>query len=232
MEQISTLIVEDDPMVMQINKQYINKIQGFKLIATAETGRSAVEQVKVYHPQLVILDIYLPDIDGLQTLQEIRSLNLPTDVIVVTAAKDVETIQNAFRLGAVDYIVKPFRFERLKDALESYYSVNSKLQGQSILTQEEIDGMKNLKNSMGEIKSSAALPKGLNQITLKQILLCLRRGRSGMSAEQVAEVVGLARVTARRYLEYLEKTGKVQLEVQYGSVGRPVNRYNLNELQM
>ncbi|MDW7673165.1 MAG: response regulator [Bacillota bacterium] len=228
METIKILIVEDDPMVMQVNKQYVDEIEGFELIATAESGREAIQQVKIHQPQLVILDVYLPDLDGVQTLQEIRKLNMPTDVIMVTAAKDVDTIQKAFRYGAIDYIVKPFRFDRLKEALESYIIISQKFQRKSVLTQEEIDVMKQSKvKTYKKSSDKDILPKGLNDVTLKQILLCLIKEQSGMSAEEVAEGVGLARVTARRYLDYLEKEGKVLLEIQYGSVGRPINRYKL-----
>lgn len=219
---ITTLIVEDDPMVLEVNKQFLQSIPGFKLIATAHSGKSAVALVDNHRPQLVILDVYLPDLDGIQTLQEIRKLNLPTDVILITAAKDVETIQLAFRYGAIDYIVKPFKFERLKEALQKYWEFNKKIKKYSSLTQEEIDGMKNKGNVEKQI-----LPKGLNQVTLRQIFMCLNKSNTALSAEEVAESVGLARVTARRYLDYLEKSGKVQLEAQYGSVGRPVNRYKL-----
>lgn len=229
MDNITTLIVEDDPMVMEVNKQYIKEIAGFQLVATAETGKEAVQQVKKHQPQLVILDVYLPDLNGIETLQELRKLKIPTDVIMVTAAKDVDTIQNAFRFGAVDYIVKPFRFERLKEALESYRTISQKLRRKSMLTQEDIDVMKKSQAADERVKLEDTLPKGLNEVTLKQILLFLNKEQEGLSAEKVAEGVGLARVTARRYLEYLEKTGKVQLEIQYGSVGRPVNRYKITK---
>lgn len=227
MTKIKTIIVEDDPMVMQVNCQYIEEIGGFNIVATAESGKEALNKVQEHRPQLVILDNYLPDIGGVLTLQEIRKFNVPTDVIMVTAAKDVETIQQAFRFGAVDYIVKPFKYERLKRALESYKLLQMKFNKKNVLSQEEIDNFKaSQKNKDNE--SREALPKGLNESTLKQVLLYLIKQQTELSAEEVAEGVGLARVTVRRYLEYLEKSGKVKLEIQYGSVGRPVNRYKIS----
>lgn len=222
MKGIKTIIVEDDPMVMQVNRQYIEEIGGFDIVGTAETSHEALTLIRKINPHVVILDIYLPDLDGIQTLKEIRSSNIPTDVILVTAARDVDTIQNAFRYGAIDYIIKPFKFSRLKSALESYKLLHSKLHRKTSLDQDEIDDL-----AMNKTRLQETLPKGLNEVTLRQVLLFLLKNQEPLSAEDVAEGVGLARVTARRYLDYLEKSGKLILEAQYGSVGRPINRYRV-----
>lgn len=222
---IRTVVVEDDPMVMEVNRQYIENVEGFKVVGTAETGTEAVELLRKAKPQLVILDIYLPDKNGLEALKEIRQANLPTDVILVTAVRDAETIQQVFRLGAVDYIIKPFKFERIKSALESYKSLVNKLDQKQALSQEDIDQITTLKPQ----ELSEQLPKGLTEVTMKQVMLYLLKHKNSLSAEEVAEGIGLARVTARRYLDHLEKTNKVELEVQYGSVGRPINRYRIKE---
>lgn len=222
MKGIRTVIVEDDPMVMQVNRQYIEEIGGFEIIGTAETGHEALSIIQKHLPHLVILDVYLPDLDGVQTLKELRAANIPTDVILVTAARDVDTIQNAFRYGAIDYIIKPFKFSRLKSALESYRLLHSKIHRKAALDQAEIDDL-----AINKTRLQETLPKGLNEVTLRQVLLCILKSRLPLSAEEVAEGVGLARVTARRYLDYLEKSGKLVLEVQYGSVGRPINRYRV-----
>jgi two-component system, CitB family, response regulator DctR len=223
MKGIRTVIVEDDPMVMQVNVQYIRDIGGFSIVGTAETGNVALDTINRLLPDLVILDIYLPDKSGIQVLKELRSRNIPMDVILVTAAKDVDAIQNAFRYGAIDYIVKPFKYSRLKSALDSYKLLHSKLHRKVLLDQEEIDGL-----TMNKTRLQEDLPKGLNEVTLRQVLLYLLKSTEALSAEEVAEGVGLARVTARRYLDYLEKSGKLSLEIQYGSVGRPINRYKVS----
>ncbi len=222
MKGIRTIVVEDDPMVMQVNTQYIMNIGGFSIVGTADTGNAALDVVRRLQPDLVVLDIYLPDLSGIQVLKALRSANVPTDVILVTAARDVDTIQNAFRYGAVDYIIKPFKYSRLKSALDSYKLLHSKLHRQRSLDQEEIDGLARSKGQLHE-----GLPKGLNEVTLRQVMLCMLKSTQALSAEEVADGVGLARVTARRYLDYLEKAGKLSLEIQYGSVGRPINRYKV-----
>ncbi|MHB1041408.1 MAG: response regulator [Eubacteriales bacterium] len=222
---ISVIIVEDDPMVVEVNRGFVSAVPGFKVVGVARSGREAVEIIKKMAPDLVLLDIYLPDMDGVSTLQEIRRLNLSTDVIMVTAAQNAETIQNVFRYGAIDYIIKPFKYNRLKTALNSYASLHSRFMRQSRMEQSDIDS---LALSRGQ-QMEDGVPKGLNEITLKQVYLHLLKEGGSLSAEEVAEGVGMARVTARRYLEHLEKSGKVILEMQYGSVGRPVNRYRTRE---
>ncbi|MEW9672334.1 response regulator [Ammoniphilus sp. 3BR4] len=230
-ESIRTLIVEDDPMVMEVNKGFVEATGGFDIVGLARSGTEALELMATVQPQLVILDIFLPDMDGLQTLAEIRKRNDPIDVILVTAARDSETVQKVFRYGAIDYIMKPFKFDRFKSALESYRTLRKALT-KDLLDQEAIDRHLSAKRLITENRGpelngqDEPLPKGLNEITLKQVLLFLLKQSQALSAEEVAEGVGLARVTARRYLDFLEKAGKVKLEIQYGSVGRPINRYH------
>lgn len=222
---IEVLIVEDDPMVIEINRGFINAVPGYKVAGVARSGREAVDQIKEFMPNLVLLDIYLPDMDGITALQEIRRLGIPTDVIIVTAAQDADTIQKGFRYGAIDYIVKPFKFSRLKSALNSYSTLFNRFRRHNQMNQSEIDSLTLIRGQQIE----EDVPKGLNEITLKQVYLYLLKEGAALSAEEVADGVGLARVTARRYLDFLEKSGKVVLELQYGSVGRPVNRYRIHD---
>ncbi|HHW43124.1 MAG TPA: response regulator [Desulfotomaculum sp.] len=254
MGDIGVLIVEDDPMVVEVNRGFVNAVPGFQVVGVARTGREAVEMVARLKPALTLLDVYLPDISGLEALQEIRRRGLPTDVLLVTAAQDVETIQNAFRYGAVDYIIKPFKFNRLKTALEGFALLYSRLNKDDRLEQDDIDRLalgwapvaaaettaakegQVTGSSPGRIPGAAGqngpeeMPKGLNEVTLKQVLLHLIKDGGALSAEEVAAGLGLARVTARRYLEYLAALGKVTLELQYGSVGRPIKRYKIKDL--
>ncbi len=220
--EITTLIVEDDPMVLEINKQFVEKVEGFTVVGSAQSGKKALELLKLQKPQLVILDIYLPDLSGIEILKEIRAMGYPADVIMITAARDAETIKEVLRYGAIDYIVKPFKFSRMQNALLSYRMLRTKLEEKNVLDQEEIDVLKKTK---APIKPFEELPKGLNEVTLRQIFLYLVKKKDSLSAEEVAAGVGVARVTARRYLEYLAKIGKLQLKIQYGSVGRPIKRY-------
>jgi two-component system response regulator DctR len=222
------LLVEDDPMVQEVNRQFIEQVKGFHVIGIAGNGMEGIQLIRELHPDLVIIDIYMPHKDGLETLKEIRSEGYEVDVIAITAASDIDTVRRVLQNGAFDYIMKPFKFERLKQALENYHAFRQTLAEKETLTQRELDAL--LQTAEQPTLSHDELPKGLNEVTLQKIVHYLRKQATPVSAEEVAEGVGIARVTARRYLEYLEKKREVTLDVQYGGIGRPVNRYMMKHM--
>lgn len=226
MDTIDLVLVEDDPMVMAVNEEFVMRAGGFRIIGKAQSGTEAVKVLTALHPRLAVLDIYLPDLDGLHVLKRIRQEGIPTDVIMITAAHDVTTIQEFLRLGVIDYIIKPFKFQRIANALTKYREYVEEISSRTALDQGVLDSLLH-RNTLDDERRAEAntLPKGLREITLKQIFNFLVEKNREVSAEEVAEGIGLARVTARRYLEYLEKSGKVKLETRYGSIGRPVNKY-------
>jgi two-component system, CitB family, response regulator DctR len=222
MQPIRVIIVEDDPMVMEINAQFITKLSGFSLVGKAYNGKEAIILIEETHPELVLLDYFLPDVNGLSLLHTIREKNYPLDVILLTANRDPQHIQEVFRAGVVDYIVKPFHFDRFQTALEQYRQATLRFKENRPFEQSDLDSLKGVQIS---IPKEEYLPKGLNDRTLQQILQFLEGKKAPLSSEEVAAGTGLARVTVRRYLEYLEKKGEIVMEIQYGSVGRPINKY-------
>jgi two-component system response regulator DctR len=216
---INVLIVEDDPMVVEVNSGFLEKIPHFKLCETAATAEEAEKKITEFNPDLILLDMFLPDRSGLEVLKFIREQELKSDVIMITAARDTATIHEVFRLGATDYLVKPFRFERFKSALEAYLKMWKKLSGSRTLNQDDIDEFKRVR------EDSEELPKGLSETTLRQIVLALIEEDKPVTAEELASMLGMARVTVRRYLEYLQQSGKIKVEIKYGSVGRPSHYY-------
>lgn len=223
-------------MVQEVNRQFVERVDGFRVVGVASSGAEGLELVRRLKPDLVILDIFMPVLDGLETLQQIRREELSVDVIVISAANDMKTISRMLHQGAVDYIIKPFKFDRVKQALEHYRSLKSTFstRDSATLSQQELDRVlfgreadpiaPVSKTAQESPLSSQDLPKGLQAATLRQIIQHLTQQAVPLSAEEVAEGVGIARVTARRYLDYLEKSGVVRLDLQYG-VGRPVNKY-------
>lgn len=220
---INVLLIEDDPMVQEVNRQFIEQVTPFQVIATAGNGREGVELAEKLSPDLIVLDVYMPEKDGKQTIKEIRAHAFPSDIIVISAAKEKETVRAMLRYGVHDYIMKPFKFERLQQALLSYHSYYSKTTGEGTWVRISWILFKKRKKTRNE-----TLPKGLNEKTLEQVQEYIQSRSEALSAEEVSDGLGMARVTARRYLEYLQKQGVVTLDLQYGGVGRPVNRYRYN----
>lgn len=222
---ISVLLVEDDPMVQQINASFIERVEGFKVAGIAKNGDEALEKVDELKPNLVLLDLYMPGKDGLETLKMIRNQDLDIDVIAVTAANDRETVMKVMRLGAVDYIFKPFQFDRIQKALLRYRQYYTHRKSEK-LSQQEFDHVMSMDFSpQVEKKTKEVLPKGIQPFTLQQILDCIKEIGTGISAEDIGNKIGMSRVTVRRYLEYLEGIGKVKSNMIYGTIGRPTKLY-------
>lgn len=226
---INILLVEDDPMVQEINTSFIERVEGFKVIGWARNGEEAIENVRRLAPHLVILDLYMPGKGGLEALRAIRQQELDVDIIAVTAANDRETVLRVMRLGAVDYIFKPFQFQRIQAALLRYKEHFRRNQS-AVFSQSMFDVAREftmLGNKQSNKKEDAEVeyPKGIQAFTLQQVSDCLKGEVGEMSAEEIGQLIGMSRVTVRRYLEYLESVGKVRSYMVYGTVGRPMKMY-------
>ncbi len=219
---IKVIIVEDDPMVLEVNRSFLERISGFSLIGTAETGKKAIQIIEEKNPDLVLLDVYLPDFSGTDVLLEIRKKEIPVDVIMITAARDTRTVHQLFRFGSIDYLIKPFHFNRFELALNNYAKLWKRFTDENIMGQADIDNWYDIKTTREKVSE---LPKGLSEITMKQVMMTVYEQKKPLTAEELAEQLGMARVTVRRYLEYLEKEKKVNIQVKYGKVGRPSNYY-------
>ena len=221
-ETVNVLLIEDDPMVQAVNRKYIEQLEGFQIIGTASNGIEGIHLIRELNPDLAIIDVYMPNQDGLETLKQLRSEGYKTDIIMITAASDLETVKYSLQHGAIDYIVKPFTFDRIQQAFENYLARQSQFKKNKDVTQAELDTML----FQIERKKGSTLPKGLNAVTLERISDFLKEEISPYSAEEVAEKIGIARVTARRYLEYLVLCGMVEVNMEHRKVGRPKNRYH------
>ncbi|MDN3451072.1 response regulator [Planococcus sp. APC 3906] len=225
-EGFTVLLIEDDPMVREVNKEFIESVKGFRVLAVADNGEEGLQLAKELEPDLVILDIFMPKKDGIKVLREFRKQKIEVDTIVVSAAKDSDTIKLMLQNGAMDYIIKPFKLHRIQLALEKYQAYRASFNRSETVSQEQLDVL--LHAGPAKKVETGLLPKGLNEFTLNEIIVTIRAQEVPRSAEEVASAIGIARVTARRYLDYLEKSGVIALDVQYGGVGRPVNRYVYN----
>ena len=219
---IRTLVVDDDPMTASIHRSYVERVPGFEVVGEAHTGRRALEAVRELRPDLLLLDIYLPDMSGLDVLRTLREPGQPhVDVIAVTAAKDVATLRTAIHGGVIHYLVKPFFFDTLRERLEGYAALHGRLERLREPDQHDIDHVFSLLRSHGR----HGLPKGISAPTLETVVEALQRSEGEVTAVELAESTGISRGTARRYLEYLALTGAVELSLRYGSTGRPEHKY-------
>lgn len=218
---INVLVVEDDPMVAQLHEHYLSQIKGFELCDMCRNGDEALRLLQNRSYDLLILDVFMPSMDGLQLLAKIRENGFDVDVIIVSAANDKDKIKQALRLGAVDYIIKPFEFERFNLALNNYLKRYHIVEDQDIIEQSELDKtiIRNEKEPV------VTLPKGLDKNTLSVVWKCIITFDGMFTTEEVSAKVGISRVSIRKYLEFLKSVRLLKLDLHRGSVGRPVYKY-------
>ncbi|MFF8845104.1 response regulator [Streptomyces sp. NPDC015127] len=220
---IDVLVVDDDVRVAEINAAYVAKVPGFQVAAVAHSAAEALARIAETPVDLILLDHYLPDETGLALVRELRLLGHQTDVIMVTAARDVATVQAAMRHGALQYLVKPFNFAGLRAKLEAYATLRRALDGGGEAEQAEVDRI------FGVLSAGAVapeLPKGHSPTTAEVVRQVLLAADGPLSAQEIADRAGMSRQTAQRYLKLLERTNRVRLSLKYGETGRPEHRYS------
>jgi len=230
---ISVLVADDDFHVAKIHTAYVERVPGFAVLGREHTAAGTLGAVAELRPDLVLLDIYLPDENGLNVIR--RALDgaagdgapPPPDFIVISSARDVGSVRTAMQLGAVHYLVKPFGFAALRERLAAYQDLRerlTKLDGQADQAdQSDVDALYGLLRGPATLPPN--LPKGHSAPTLERVRDAVRSARGDVSAAEVAERVGVSRPTAQRYLSYLAKHGVVRLRLRYGITGRPEHRY-------
>jgi two-component system, CitB family, response regulator MalR len=225
---IRVLLVEDDPMVAELNRLYVSRVGGFEIVASVGNAPEALAVLQHRKIDLILLDIFMAGQSGVELLADIRAQALEVDVIFVTAARDTKTISRALKLGAVDYLIKPFEFERLKQALENYRETNRRMREEQPVSQTELDAFLGRRST--ESRAGNPLPKGLDRTTLERVLRAIadRAGEERwLTCEEFSGIVGISRVSVRKYFEFLCSIKVLRMELSYGTVGRPMHRYLL-----
>ena len=232
---IRVLVVEDDPIAAAAHAAYVRRVPGFVVAGTAATGGDALRQLAHGgYADLVLLDLNLPDMPGMEVCRMIRAAGRRTDVIAVTSARDLASVRTAVGQGVLQYLLKPFVFATLRDRLERYASYRSELAGltgpnaagqtldaQMVAGQQHVDRLLSGPRTAPENR----LPKGLSPQSLESMIAQLRTATGPLSASEAAERVGMSRVSARRYLEYLCEVGMAARSSRYGNAGRPEIEY-------
>ncbi|MER7828821.1 MULTISPECIES: response regulator [unclassified Streptomyces] len=221
------LVVDDDFMVAKLHSRYVSAVDGFTVAGVAHSGADALRAARELRPDLLLLDVYLPDMDGIDVLRAVRAEEeragrggAHADALFITAARDAETVRSALRAGALHYLIKPFSQAALREQLLHAASVRSRLAGLAEARQEDVDRIFGTRP-----RASRELPKGLAAHTADLVERILREHPAGLSATECAEAGSLSRVSARRYLEYFAETGRAEVTLRYGGTGRPERRY-------
>ncbi|MEO8282564.1 MAG: response regulator [Pseudarthrobacter sp.] len=235
MNDIRVLVVEDEPVASAAHAAYVGRIPGFSLAGTAPDGQSALrlltELAAAGQPvELVLLDMNLPDLHGLDIARRMRAAGILTDIIAITAVREVAIVRSAVAIGVVQYLIKPFTYATFADKLGSYRLFRQQLAtpaagaGRAGASQSEVD------QAFASLRapSELPLPKGLSGSTLDSVKEYLKQQGSAVSATEVMTALGMSRVTARRYLEYLADAGTATRAPRYGTPGRPENEYGWN----
>ena len=225
MNTIRVLVVEDDTRIAEMHRYFAEKVPGFEVVGIAQNLEEARDLTRLLAPDLLLLDLYMPDGNGMEILHELRGEGRAVDVILITAAKHVADVQTALRAGAFDYLVKPVVFSRFEQALTRFLNFRRMLDRDTTFEQKDIDELNQPLQSAAE-SVSEDVPKGIDILTLGKVRHTFEDvGPNGFSAEEMGEAIGASRSTARRYLEYMTTTGELRADVIYGSVGRPERRY-------
>ncbi len=219
------LIVEDDPMVAMINEQFVSRHKDFAVAYKCSDGKSALEYLENNYVDLIILDVFMPYMDGFETLRQIRKKQISVDVIMVTAANETESLKEGLHLGVIDYLIKPFTFERFKIALDKFIAQTDALKDLERVNQKNIDFLIDKSRKNGD----ELHPKGIQEKTLQIIMQQLKENKNKwLTGDEIAEKVGLTGVTVRRYMTHLAEAGMVIADMDYETGGRPCMLYKLS----
>lgn len=224
---VRVLVAEDDPMVCSLHVQAIRQVKGFTVAGTVSDGLELLDFFREKTADLIIMDIFMPRLSGLDALKRLRSQGNIVDVILVSAGKKVELVSQARILGAFDYMIKPYSFERFHASLESYREHRNRLRTvQEEPTQEELDALFEIDLPAPDMaEATSSLPKGFQKETLALVLQGLEAS-DAPSAEEIGKRLSISRSTSRRYLEYLVEKGAAQVKFEYRTAGRPLKRYS------
>lgn len=226
----SVLIVEDDPMVSMINEQYVLKNSDFTITGTCRNGQEAIDFLQNQNADLILLDVFMPVMNGIETLKKIRELKIDSEVIMITAANDTSTIEETMHLGVVDYLIKPFAFERFNISLQKFKNKMQVLEGSQILDQSGLDSLisSNFQSPVVAVESVNPLPKGIQKTTLEHIRNYFQQNQTWQTADMIADSLGISVVTTRNYLNYLVNEKLIVEDINYNTGGRPCMLYKSN----
>lgn len=225
---IDVVIAEDDFRVAQLHEKFLESMYDIQVVGKALNGNDTLKLVAEVQPDLLLLDVYMPDRLGTDLLHEIREKAPNVDVIMITAANDKQMIEKALKYGVMDYIIKPISMDRFRNTIEDYKEKHEMITSSRTFDQSMVDQL--IGNHQVHPSSQVTqVPKGIDPHTLEKVKILLQSAPNGMTAEQTSMELGASKTTARRYLEFLISSHEGTAEMRYGKVGRPERKYFLNK---
>lgn len=222
-KDLQVLVVDDDFMIARVHAKYIDSQPGYKVVGIAHNYEQTLTQVLEQCPDLLILDVYLPDRSGIDLLRTIRSKSISCDVILITAAKELDVVEEGFRLGVFDYLLKPFDLDHLLISLVKYQQYKARLTAANDLDQTMVEDLKKIRSTA----FTKQLQTGIDYRTLERIKQAMGQLQGFHSADAIAKMAEVSRSTARMYLTYLVEENLAEEKLQYGTVGRPQRLYRI-----
>ncbi len=222
-DTIRVMVVEDDKMVADLNREFVQSVPGFSVLKVAHSGSEALEFIAQNTVDLVVLDVYLPDMLGIDVLRDIRKSDYPADVLLITAANNSSMIEEAIRLGVFDYIMKPFNMSRFSKSLDNYKEYKKSLKAGDVINQGLVDTL--VAGAHAKTSLSEELPKGINATTMELVRKAVAPIKGEIDINVICSALSISRITAYRYLEYLSQEGSIEKSLRYQKVGRPSTVY-------
>ena len=215
------LIAEGDASTAAAYRRVVAKLSWFEVAGVVTRGEDAIELLNRTRCHLLLLDLDLAGMSGLALLQALRTSAVSIEIIAATAERRSATVRSVVQYGAIDYLVKPFSIDRLRQSLGLFLHRAAALRNAE-LDQEAIDRV----CAPGRVMKRWT-PKGITADGLARVREALTSNGSRLSSTDVAVHTGLARVTARRYLEYLVVTDQAIVDAPPCGPGRPTKLYSL-----
>lgn len=217
------IIIEDDFRIAEINKAFVEQVKGFEVVGIALNGKTFLNMLDEHTPDLVLLDIYIPDISGKKLLLHLKEHYPQVGIIMITAAKEVKTLEFFFQQGVFDYLLKPVDAKRLHRSLQKFSMYKDKVNKAIELEQKDIDAIMDRSSASGE--DNDYYPKGIDPLTLDRIVNFINGEQRDITVEEAGKALGIGISTTRRYFDYLLKIGRLEAHLLYGKVGRPIRVY-------
>lgn len=221
------LIIEDDPMVAVLNQSFVEQLPDMTVVKNVRSADEAKQILAEKTIDLILLDVFLPGETGIEFLTWLRMEQSNAAVILITAADDVKTVKEAIRFGAIDYLIKPFTFERFKLAIDKYRKLTFATDEGNRTNQHAIDRYMNHGETQAGLSQleEKALPKGLSKLTLKKVSEGLQELEEPFSTKDLAAKISLSRISTKKYLQFLVDCQALKETMLYLEVGRPLTKY-------